>query len=162
MWIFWKTREQLVYPYCRNANVHTVLLYTFLFGVRICLTKSKWIKSKIPSTPKDTSYLQMNLNLENKTTVLTSESGWVRVTLKVCTLSWPRIWLFKLYWLLKVFSQPSLGQLNGFSPIEQEKDKVGLIESELLCSFILYLVTILSACQTNVCLICTKLAYTAV
>ena len=52
---------------------------------------------------------------------LTSECGWVRVTLMVCPLSWPRMWLFKLYWLLKVFSQPSLGQLNGFSPTEQKE-----------------------------------------
>lgn len=56
---------------------------------------------------------------------LTSESGWVRVTLKGCPLSWPRMWLFRLYWLLKVFSQPLLGQLNGFSPtirLETERE----------------------------------------
>lgn len=58
---------------------------------------------------------------------LTSESGWVRVTLKACPLSWPRMWLFRLYWLLNVFSQPSLGQLNGFSPIKRaETQKLSL------------------------------------
>lgn len=35
---------------------------------------------------------------------------------KLGPLSWPRMWLFRLYWELKVFSQPSLGQRNGFSP----------------------------------------------
>lgn len=48
---------------------------------------------------------------------LTSDRGWVRVTLKGWPLSpWPLTWLFKLYWLLNAFSQPLLGQLKGFSP----------------------------------------------
>lgn len=57
---------------------------------------------------------------------LTSDSGWVSVTLKGCPLSWPRMWLFRLYWLLKVFSQPLLGQLKGFSPtirLETEREE---------------------------------------
>lgn len=62
---------------------------------------------------------------------LTSDSGWLRVTVKGCPLSWPRMWLFRLYWLLNVFSQPSLGQLNGFSPAgraEREREQRSIVK----------------------------------
>lgn len=50
-------------------------------------------------------------------TLHTSDPLWVGSALYKCPLlSWPFMWLLRLYWVLNVFSQPLLGQKKGRSP----------------------------------------------
>lgn len=47
----------------------------------------------------------------------TSDPLWFGSALCECPLlSWPFMWLLRLYWVLNVFSQPLLGQKKGLSP----------------------------------------------